>query len=821
MGVRLHTLAKELGTSSKDLVARCRDRGIKVKSHLSSVPEPIAEVLRKEMIWRREREKAEREAAAARAAAAKDAPPAPQRPPQQDRGRPPYRDQGRPPYREQPRYPRGSEPKPPARDASRPPSRDGARPPRPDFRPTAPPKAVEPKRDEFGRVRRVPGQKDKPAETAAVSEAAKDKRVKSKGREHEKTWVRDTLVEPVEEPWRPPKKDQRDEHAVIFKPRRRGRDRHAAVAVRPERPKSVEIQVPISVRDFSSATGIKAGEILRALLLKGMAVSINDHLSEELVVQLGQSFSVEVAVKKPKTLEQQALEHIKAPDRPEDLVPRAPVVTFLGHVDHGKTSLLDRIRRTNVTAQEFGGITQHIGAYTVELQGKRIIFLDTPGHEAFTAMRARGANVTDVVVLVVAADDGVMPQTVEAINHAKAAGVPIVVALNKMDKPDANPSRVRQQLVEHDLTPHDWGGKTEVVEVSALTGKGIDELLELLLLEAELLELKANPGKPAFGTVLEAHLSEGKGVVATALVREGTLKRGDHVICGSTFGKVRAIYDDQGRDIEQAGPATPVELSGLDTVPEAGDTLQAVTDLQEARELAQERLHRRREEAIVRRKHVTLETLFSHLAEAKVKEARVIVKADVKGTVEVILKALNDLATKEVRVNALHAGVGAVTESDVLLADASDAVVIAFQVVPEERAIALAEEKGVEIRRYQVIYQAVDDMKKALEGLLEPEKKEVTVGHMRVTTLFKSSKYGTILGGKVTDGRLNRTDNIRVIRDGRIIHDGKVMSMRREKEDVREVQAGYECGVRLTNFDDVKEDDILEAYNIEKIARKL
>jgi len=555
--------------------------------------------------------------------------------------------------------------------------------------------------------------------------------------------------------------------------------------------------------------------------LKGMVVSINDSLTEDMLLEISAAYDVEINIKKPKTLEEQVLDLGAPPDRPEDLLPRAPVVTILGHVDHGKTSLLDRIRRTNVTEQEFGGITQHIGAYSVQIHGNRVVFLDTPGHEAFTAMRARGANVTDIVVLVVAADDGVMPQTVESINHAKAATVPIVVALNKMDKGEANPVRVRQQLVEHGLASPDWGGQTEFVEVSALTGRGIEDLLEILILQAEVLELKANPNKPAAGTVLEAHLSEGMGVVATLLVREGTLRRGDYVICGSAFGRVRIIQDDQGRDLDEAGPATPIEISGLDLVPEAGDTMQVVSDLQRAKSLVEERQRRRREEALARRKHVTLETLFSHLAEAKVKEAKVIIKADVKGSVEVLTKALNDLATSEVRVNVLHSGVGAATESDVLLADASDAVVIAFQVVPEERATALAEDKGVEIRRYQVIYQTVDDMKKALEGLLEPEKKEVTMGHLAVTNIFKSSKFGVILGGKVTDGRLTRNDNVRVIRDGRIIYDGKVQSMRRLKEDVREVATGFECGIRLVNFDDVKEGDTVEAYMIEKIARKL
>ncbi|NQT18367.1 MAG: translation initiation factor IF-2, partial [Planctomycetes bacterium] len=465
--------------------------------------------------------------------------------------------------------------------------------------------------------------------------------------------------------------------------------------------------------------------------------------------------------------------------------------------------------------------TQHIGAYSVEVQGKRIVFLDTPGHEAFTAMRARGANVTDVVVLVIAADDGVMPQTIEAINHARAANVQIVVALNKIDKPEANPDRVKQQLSQHDMVPHDWGGDTEVAAVSAVTGQGIDDLLEVLSLEAELLELKCNPNKAASGTVLEAHLSEGRGVVATALVQDGTLHCGDYLICGAATGKVRAIYDDQGRPVDAAGPAAPVEISGLDIVPEAGDSLQGAANTQRARELADERMVKRREEGLARRRHVTLETLFTHLAEAKIKEAAVILKTDVKGSAEVIAEAFNNLSTDEVRVRILHAAVGGVTESDVLLADASDAVIMAFQVVPEDRARALADGKGVEIRQYQVIYEAVDDVKKALEGLLEPEKKEEIVGHMNITNLFRSSKFGVILGGRVADGRIARTDNARLIRDSRIVYDGKILSLRRGKDDAREMQTGFDCGVRLVNFNDAKEGDVLETYIVTEIARKL
>lgn len=815
MGIRLHTLAKELDTPSKDLVARCRERGIKVKSHLSSVPEPIAEVLRKEIVWRKERERiaaaqeAERRERERREAASRPAaPPRPSRPAPSG-GRPPQREPGRPLQREpgRPARPQSGRPAPrPIGDRTR-----------YQPRPPAPPRVVA----------------EEPGSAAVEKDEGRRGRVKEKHKERDRAEVdRDKAARPAkkgretkpavnveERVWRPPKREIGGARGRGRPRRRKGGAGGGAAVV--ERPSSVNIELPITVRELSVATGIKVEEIIRNLMLQGVMATINDTVSEEMLLSVSEEFSVEINTTRQKTLEEKALEEIHLPDRPEDLLARPAVVTFLGHVDHGKTSLLDRIRRTHVTEEEYGGITQHIGAYSVDVADKRVVFLDTPGHEAFTAMRARGANVTDVVVLVVAADDGVMPQTAEAINHARAANVPIVVALNKVDKPNANPDRVRQQLSEQNLVPHDWGGNTELVEVSAITGQGIEDLLEVLTLEADLLELKANPNKSAYGTVIEAHLSEGRGVVATVLVRDGTLHRGNFVVCGSAVGKVRAIYDDQGRPLQEAGPATPVEISGLDSVPQAGDVLQATSDAHRAKELAHQRYDRRREEALVKRKHVTLETLFSHLAEARVKEARVIIKADVMGSIEVLADSLNNLSTNEVRVNILHSAVGGVTESDVLLADASDAVIIAFHVVPEDRAKYLADEKGVEIRSYHVIYEVVSDVRKALEGLLEPEKKEVVVGHMNVTALFRSSKFGVILGGRVTDGRINRNDNIRLIRDSRVVFEGKLLSLRREKEDVREVQTGFECGLRLANYHDAKEGDVIETFVIEEIARKL
>jgi translation initiation factor IF-2 len=483
--------------------------------------------------------------------------------------------------------------------------------------------------------------------------------------------------------------------------------------------------------------------------------------------------------------------------------------------------LLDSIRKTDIVSFEAGGITQHIGAYRIETNGKSVVFLDTPGHAAFTAMRARGANVTDLVVLVVAADDGVMPQTEEAINHARAANVPIVVALNKVDKPEANVLKVKQQLASLDLNPEDWGGKVQMIETSVVTKQGLDALLGGLLLEAEILELKAVFNKPARGIVLEAHVHEGRGVIASLLVREGTLKHGDIVLCGQTYGRVRAIYNDHGKEIKEAGPSTPVAISGLSTCPEAGDKFFSIKDIQKAREIASKRERKMREVALSNRQHVTLDNLYMKIEEGRVKEIKIIIKADFKGSVEVLKKSLEEISTKEVRTRILHSGVGGITETDVLLADASDAVVIGFHVVPEDKAKVLAESCGVDIRLYKIIYDATNDIKAALEGLLEPDKVEQILGSVEVRKLFKVSKIGNIAGCYVKSGKILRNSLIRLIRDSVVLYDGKIATLRVVKDDAKEVRAGFECGIRIAGFDDIKVDDVIESYEIQHIARKL
>lgn len=583
------------------------------------------------------------------------------------------------------------------------------------------------------------------------------------------------------------------------------------------------LEPPITVKDLSSELGVKASTIITKLLMEhNIHATMNQTLDEDVVALLGMELGAEIEFKKVKVSEEAVEKEFEMlPAKPEELVPRPPIVTFMGHVDHGKTSLLDVIRKTSVAAGEVGGITQHIGASRVETNGRAVVFLDTPGHEAFTQMRARGSQVTDVAVLVVAADDGVMPQTEEALNHARAAGVPVVVAVNKIDKPGANPQRVKQQLAKLGLVPEEWGGKTQFVETSAMTKQGLDELLERLLLEAEILELKANPKNPAKGVVLDARLHEGRGVVATIIVQDGTLRLGDIIFCGQAFGRIRAMYNDRGKEVREAGPSYPVSVSGLSTVPEAGEKFYVVRDIQKAKEIATERQKKFREAGLQERRHVTLENLYNKIEEGKVKELKVILKADVKGSVEVLDKMLEELSTEEVKVRILHSGVGGITESDAILADASDAVIIGFYVTPEEGVSGLAEERGVEIRLYQVIYDVSRDIKAAMEGMLEPERKEVLLGHAEIKQVFRVSKMGNVAGCFVKTGKIIRNALIRVVREGNVIHEGKLASLRIVKDDVKEVRQGLECGMKVAGFDDLKVGDIIEAYEVQQIARTL
>jgi translation initiation factor IF-2 len=590
---------------------------------------------------------------------------------------------------------------------------------------------------------------------------------------------------------------------------------------------AAQIEPPISVRSLSEAIGVKASDLLRKLFLTvGPGVNINSALEEDAAIDLALEFGVELSIDRAMTAEEQMLQAFDQPAADaSQLVPRPPIITVLGHVDHGKTSLLDRIRQANVVATESGGITQHIGAYQIDHNGRKITFVDTPGHEAFTAMRARGANVTDIVVLVVAADDGVMPQTMEAIAHAKAAEVPVVVALNKIDLPNAestaNINKIYGELSLQGLNPAEWGGETEVIRTSATTGRGIPELLETLETLAEIHELKANPRRPAVGTCLEASISEGRGVVATLLVQDGTLKLGDVIVCGDGYGRVRALFNDRGDPLVEAPPSTPVELSGLDSVPTAGEAFAVVDDISRAREIAETRRARGRGASLSDRQPLTLENVYSRLNEQKVKSLNLILKADVQGSLEALVKELDKLKNDEVPIRLLLKAVGGITESDVTLAEASDAIIIGFRVAPEDRALAAAEEKNIDIRRYDIIYQVTDEIKKAVEGMLVPEVKEVHLGRANVRQVFKISKVGTVAGCFVVQGTIERGAKARVIRDTREIYKGTIDALKRFKDDVREVRENFECGIKISNFDDLKVDDTIEAYKVEVIRRTL
>jgi translation initiation factor IF-2 len=594
-----------------------------------------------------------------------------------------------------------------------------------------------------------------------------------------------------------------------------------------EKVKREEVQVPkkpikigdsISVKELSERIGKPATEILKKLLLLGVMATINQVLDYDTASLICDEYGFEVEKLIDKESEEVLLKVEE--DKEEELKPRPPVVTIMGHVDHGKTSLLDAIRETNVIATEAGGITQHIGAYTVNVDGKKITFLDTPGHEAFTSMRARGANVTDIVILVVAADDGVMPQTVEAINHAKAANVAIIVAVNKIDKPSANPDRVKQELSEYGLLAEEWGGDTIIVPVSAKKRTGIDSLLEMVLLVAEMQELKANPNKRAIGTVIEAELDKGKGPVATVLIQSGTLNVGDFFVVGNTHGKVRGMIDDKGRKIKKAGPSTPVEIQGLSDVPDAGDIFQSVDDEKTAKIVAENRKDKQRMGQLQSKQMVSLDELFNQIQEGKVKELNIIVKADVQGSVEAVKQSLAKLSNDEVKVSTIHGGVGAITEFDVMLASASNAIIIGFNVRPQPTAMALAEKEKVDIRMYRIIYNAIEDIEAAMKGMLDPEYKEVVQGHAEVRATFKASSVGTIAGCYVTDGKINRNNEVRVIRDGIVIYEGQLASLKRFKDDVKEVNSGYECGLNIEKFNDIKEGDIIESYAMEEVPRK-
>lgn len=577
---------------------------------------------------------------------------------------------------------------------------------------------------------------------------------------------------------------------------------------------TIKVGETITVGELANRLKATAAEVIKKLMMLGMMVSVNEEIDFDTAFLVAEEFHAKVEKEVVVTIEERIIDD--SDDDEGNLSPRDPVVVVMGHVDHGKTSILDYIRKSNVTSGEAGGITQHIGAYRANCNGQTITFLDTPGHAAFTSMRARGAQITDIAILVVAADDGIMPQTVEAINHAKAAGVSVIVAINKMDKPEANPDRVMQQLTEHELVPEEWGGDVICVPVSAHTGMGIDKLLETVLLVAEMAELKANPDRAAKGTVVEARLDKGRGPIATILVQNGTLHAGDIVVAGAAVGRVRAMVDENGNKINEAGPSVPVEIMGLDSVPTSGDVVNAVTDEHLARELVEQRKQIAKEEEFSRYKKVTLENLFDQLKEGEMKELKVIVKADVQGSVEAVTQSLEKIGEEDVRVRVIHGAVGAVNESDVMLADASNAIIVGFNVRPEPLAVEAAERAEVDMRMYRIIYDCIEEITTAMKGMLAPKTREVLHGRVEVRQVYRISGVGAVAGCYVTDGKICRNDLIRVVRDGIIIADDKMSSLKRFKDDQKEVMQGYECGVSLEKFSDVKEGDVYESYIIEE-----
>lgn len=580
---------------------------------------------------------------------------------------------------------------------------------------------------------------------------------------------------------------------------------------------SIEIGETITVKDLADKLKKPTTEVIRALIFTGVMAAINQEIDFKTAAKVAEKFEVEVLKKEEALVKVEEEEEIEVDVEEEK---RPPVVTVMGHVDHGKTSLLDAIRKSKVTETEAGGITQHIGAYTVTINDEKITFLDTPGHEAFTAMRARGAQITDIVILVVAADDGIMPQTREAINHCKAANVPIVVAINKIDRAGANIDRVKQELTEFGLVSEDWGGDTICVPVSAHTKEGIDSLLEMIILTAEMAELKGNANRNAKGTVIEAKLDKGRGPVATLLVQNGTLHVGDSILVGTTYGRIRAMFDDKGKKIKSAGPSIPVEVLGLSEVPAAGDKYNATKDEKTARDMAEKRKQKERTDNLHSTNKVSLEDLYSQIQQGKVKELGVIVKADVQGSVEAVKQSLEKLSTDNVKIRAIHVAVGAITETDVILAAASNAIIIGFNVRPDTNASAIAEKEKVDIKTYRIIYDAIEDIKAAMLGMLDPEYKEVVLGKAEVRNVYKISNVGTIAGCYVLDGKVTRNSSVRIIRDGIVIFESSLASLKRFKDDAKEVAAGYECGLSIEKFNDIKDGDIVEAYTMEETKPK-
>ncbi|MGV6844884.1 MAG: translation initiation factor IF-2, partial [Lutibacter sp.] len=607
-------------------------------------------------------------------------------------------------------------------------------------------------------------------------------------------------------------KHRRDKREIHRKQSEKDLEQQAAES------KILKVTEFVTVSELATMMNIPVTNVISACMTLGMMVTMNQRLDAETLVIVAEEFGYSVNFIGAEV--EEAIHEDE--DAPEDLELRAPIVTVMGHVDHGKTSLLDYIRHENVIAGESGGITQHIGAYGVQLKGgQQIAFLDTPGHEAFTAMRARGAQVTDLVIIVIAADDDVMPQTKEAISHSQAAGVPIVFAINKIDKPNANPDKIKEQLSAMNLLVEDWGGKIQSQEISAKTGQGVEELLEKVLLEAELLELKANPDKNAVGTVVEAKLDKGRGYVSTILVQEGTLKIGDYMLAGKHSGKIKAMFDERGKNMKIAGPSTPVSILGLDGAPQAGDKFYVFDDEKEAKQIAAKRSQLQREQSVRTQRHVTLDEIGRRIALGDFKELNIILKGDVDGSVEALTDSFQKLSTDEIQVNIIHKGVGAITESDVLLASASDAIIVGFNVRPSGNARSLADNEEIDIRSYSIIYDAINDLRDAMEGMLSPEMKEEVTGNVEIREIYKISKVGNIAGCMVTSGKIYRNSKIRIIREGVVVHSGELSSLKRFKDDVKEVSKGYDCGLQIKNYNNIEIGDVIEAYQEVAVKKKL
>ncbi len=806
--IRVYEVAKDLGVDSKEVISALEQMGTPVKNHMATLEDASVEALKK-------RFKPASARKAPKPAIQQPAPPSQQPKPAAKEAAPKPVQQAQPTQQAQPAQQSAAKPVQRPVQPTQPRSAQvpAARPAQPVSRPAQGQPAARPAQPAQGQRQARPPQavqQSQPAQTTRPTQQFQNRPQQSSGYQN-----------------RPQYGGNRNNQGGGFRryDNRRDSRGYGAPPQRPAQPerqagaRHVTIQGAIGVRDLSSLIGVPVNIILRTLMGIGVLISINQSVPPETAVKVAEKLGCVVTVKEPEVTQEQAIaEELNRPDDAEASVGRPPVVTVMGHVDHGKTSLLDAIRHTNVTAKEAGGITQHIGASVVEHGDNRIIFLDTPGHEAFTAMRARGAQVTDVAVLVVAADDGVMPQTIEAMNHAKAAGVPIIVALNKIDKPGAKPDKVKQQLADNGLVPEDWGGETVVVPVSAKTGEGVSDLLEMIVLVSEMQEIKTDPTRKGRGHIIESEMDKGRGPVATALIKAGSLHVGDVIITDTTWGRIRTMYDARGRQVKKAGPATPVEIVGLEEVPQAGDVFLVVDDEKTAKEVTERRrLMKRDQEMQSKSSTMTLEELLARENEGVRSDLKVIVKCDVQGSLEAILQALGKMEGGEVKLDVIHSGVGGIIESDVTLAKASEARILGFNVRPYGNASALAEANGVEIRTYRVIYDLLDDVSNLLKGLLKPKTEEVILGRIEVRQTFHVPKVGTVAGCMVTEGKVPRSASVRLLRDGVVIYEGKMASLKRFKDDVSEVSAGYECGLGLDKFQDVKVGDIVEAFAMKEV----